>query len=392
MLRTVEGETADLDSFRGLASAILLGVIGPEVFILQPGFVQGLVQKMGFTEQGAGYIASVEMFGIAATTVALTFLAHRVDRRKLLYLSLLVMFATNAVSVFVREPGTFALMRFLAGLGAGAIITLSFSAVGLTRNVDRNFGLLIMWVLIYGALGLLLMPAAFQMLGMGGVLWFFALFPLLGLPAVRYMPRSGEAAAQARDDAVELSTALKGSALLAMFVYFLAQGVVWAYLFLIGVNAGLPEQQVANGLMISQFAGVGGAFGAAWLAHRTHHALALSVGIAAGALVLYPLAGHFGPLLYALVVSVYNCAWNFTQPVLLGAMARFDRRGMVVVYAVAAQMCGLALGPSLAATVIGAGALTPIVWLGVGLFILSLVLILPPVWAQSRHTHGVAIA
>lgn len=391
MAGTVRSEVADLNSFRGLSSAILLGVIGPEVFIVQPGFVQGLVQRVGFTEQGAGYTASVEMFGIAATTVVLTFLANRLDWRKLLYASLLLMFVANAASAFVHDLNTFAVVRFFAGLGAGTLITVSFTAVGLTRNVDRNFGLLIMWVLIYGAIGLLLMPVAFQSIGMSGVLWFFALFPLLGLLAVRHMPRSGTAVAEIRDDAVELSLPLKTSALLSMFVYFLGQGVVWAYLFLIGVNAGLTEQQVANGLMISQFAGVAGAFGAAWLAHRTHHALALIIGIVGGAAVLYPLVGHFGALVYAVTVSVYNLAWNFTQPVLLGAMARFDRRGLVVVYAVAAQMCGLAFGPGLAATVLGESSLVRVIWLGLFLFFLSLALILPPVWAQSRRSHGVVV-
>ena len=125
------------------------------MFIVQPGFVQGLVQKVGFTEQGAGYTASVEMFGIAATTVALTFLANRLDWRKLLYVSLLVMFVTNAASAYVHDLNTFAVVRFFAGLASGTLITLSFTAIGLTRKVDRNFGLLIMWVLLYGAFGLL---------------------------------------------------------------------------------------------------------------------------------------------------------------------------------------------------------------------------------------------
>jgi predicted MFS family arabinose efflux permease len=387
-VQPIASDDADLNSFRGIASAILLGVIGPEVFIVQPGFVQGLVQKIGFTEQGAGYTASVEMFGIAATTVALTFLANRIDWRKLLYVSLLVMFATNAASAYVHDLNTFAIVRFFAGLASGTLITISFTAIGLTRKVDRNFGLLIMWVLLYGAFGLLVMPAAFEAVGMSGVLWFFALFPLLGIPAVRHLPRSGTTVTEIRDDAVELSVPLKSSALLSIFTYFLAQGVVWAYLFLIGVNAGLTEQQVANGLMISQFAGVGGAFLAAWLAHRTRHALGLTIGIIGGAIVLYPLVGHFGALVYAVTVSIYNFAWNFVQPVMLGAMARFDRKGLIVTYAVAAQMCGLAFGPGLAASVIGEGKLSPVIWLGLVLFVLSLALILPPVWAQARRSSS----
>ena len=385
------GDAVDLNSFRGLASTILLGVIGPEVFIVQPGFVQGLVQHVGFDEQGAGYTASVEMFGIAATTVALTFLARRLDWRKILTISLLLMFAANAACAYVDDLQTFAILRVLAGFGAGGLISLSFTAIGLTRNPDRNFGWLIMWVLIYGALGLLAMPSAFNLIGMRGVLWFFALFPLIGLAVVRYMPRSGETVIHVSADAVELSAALKSSALLSMFVYFLAQGVVWAYLFLIGVNGGLNEQQVANGLTISQFAGVAGAFAAVLLAQRTHYAIALTVGIVGGAIVLYPLVGHFGAVLYALTVSVYNFAWNYVQPVILGAMAKFDRRGHVVVYAVAAQMCGLAAGPGLAALVIGDRSLTSVISLGIGLFFLSLALILPPVLAQAQRRQGVAV-
>ncbi len=79
--------------------------------------------------------------------------------------------------------------------------------------------------------------------------------------------------------------------------------------------------------MISQFAGVGGAFLAAWLAHRTRHGIGLTIGIIGGAIVLYPLAGAFGALAYAIIVSIYISAWNFVQPVMLAAMARFDRKG-----------------------------------------------------------------
>ena len=143
-----DGDTADLGSFRVLATAILLGAIGPEVFIVQPGFVQGLVQHLGFDAQGAGYTASAEMFGIAATTVALTFLAHRFDWRRVLNASLLVMFAANVACTFVSDLEAFAVLRFLAGFGAGGVVSLSFTVIGLTPSPDRNFGLLIMWVLI----------------------------------------------------------------------------------------------------------------------------------------------------------------------------------------------------------------------------------------------------
>ena len=50
---------------------------------------------------------------------------------------------------------------------------------------------MIMWVLIYGAIALLLMPTAYELAGMNGVLWFFALFPIVAVPFVRWLPVNG---------------------------------------------------------------------------------------------------------------------------------------------------------------------------------------------------------
>jgi predicted MFS family arabinose efflux permease len=386
--RDPTGDAGSLDSLRGLATAILLGVIGAEVFIVQPGFVQGLVQHLHFDEAQANFVASADMFGTATVTVALIFLAHRLDWRRTLYASIAVMAVANIACTFVRDLETFWALRYIAGLGAGGLVSLSFTAIGLTRDTDRNFGWLIVWVLSYGAVVLVAMPSVFDRVGMTGVLWFFAAFPLVALPFVRHMPRQARAAAQVERDAVDLPGRLRVSALAGMFAYYLAQGAVWANLFLVGVATGIDEQAVANGLTASQFAGVAGAFVAVLLAARVTRTAAIFVGTIAGAVVLYPLVGAPGAVLYAVVVCVYNFAWNYVQPIQLGAMASFDRRGRVVVHAVAAQMCGLAGGPFLAGLVIGDGAVLPVMWLGIGLFILSALLFLPPTLAQRRMSHG----
>jgi len=289
------------------------------------------------------------------------------------------------------EIQAFTALRFVAGIGAGSLVSLSFAAVGLTSNPDRNFGLLIMWVLVYGAIGLLLMPSAYAFAGMSGVLWFFAVFPLVAIPFLRHLPTTGENVAQVEADAVNLSAAMKAMALLAMLVYFAGQGVVWAYLFLIGQSGGLGEQQVATGLMMSQFAGIGGAMLAAVLGNRFGRSIPLLLGIVGGAACLYFLVGEFALIVFVVAIAVYNFAWNLVHPFLLASMASFDRRGRVVVYAVAMQMIGLAVGPALAAAVISEGDFTNVNWLGAALFLLSLVLILPPVMAQATMSQKSAL-
>lgn len=385
----IHDDPIDLNSRKTLWAVFLIGVIAPEVFIVQPGFVQGLVELVGFDDQGAGYAMTAEMFGLAATAILMTFTSHRFNWRTVIMGSLVVMFLANALCTLTTDLNTFAALRFIAGLGAGSLVSLSFAAVGLTRNPDRNFGLLIVWVLTYGALVLWAMPSVYAYAGMGGVLWFFAVFPLIAMPVIKYLPKSGESVAQVEEDAVDLTTAMKAMALFAMLAYFIAQGVVWAYLFLIGLSGGLDEQAVANGLTLSQFAGIAGALLAAILANRFGRSLPLTVGILGGAICLYFLVGSFEFLAFAVAVCVYNFAWNMTHPFLLAAMASFDRHGRVVVYAVAMQMVGLAIGPGLAASVITEGDYINVNWFGAALFVVSLALILPPVLAQARKFSGV---
>ncbi|MEM8661819.1 MAG: hypothetical protein AAGF35_13120 [Pseudomonadota bacterium] len=44
----------DINSPRTIAATIYISVVGACVFIVQPGFIQGLVQLLGFNDQEAG--------------------------------------------------------------------------------------------------------------------------------------------------------------------------------------------------------------------------------------------------------------------------------------------------------------------------------------------------
>ena len=387
MISTFTGKRAapiDINSKMTLFAAFYMGVVGPEVFIIQPGVVQGFVEYLAFTEQQAGYIASAEMWGIALTTIAMTFLSGRCNWRHVISFSLVLVTLSNLASLTTTEFYSFGAWRFLAGVGCGGLVSLSFAVIGLTDNPDRNFGYYIMWVLTYGALGLLVMPTAYSLVGMEGVILFFALFPACGLLLVRYLPTSGAGHARVEEDAVNLPVNFKALALAAMFCYFLAQGLVWAYLFLVGLSGGASEQQVANGLTLSQFMGIAGALTAALVGARFGRAKPLTLAIIGGIIPLAFLFGRVEILVYTLAVCVYNYAWNVTHPYLLASMASFDRSGKVVVYAVAFQMLGLALGPAVAATVISPGDYSRVISLGMLMFALSLAFILPPVMKQKR--------
>ncbi len=145
----------DADERRSLhRSAILLGVVGPEVFIVQPGFVQGHGAVPGFRRprrraRGLGRdVRHRRDDGRDDLRRAPLQLAQgRAVRRSSSWSS------TNArVHAGHRRHGVRGRCDLRRASAPGGLISLSFAAIGLTRKPDRNFGYLIMWVLTYGAL------------------------------------------------------------------------------------------------------------------------------------------------------------------------------------------------------------------------------------------------
>jgi MFS family permease len=203
------------------------------------------------------------------------------------------------------------------------------------------------------------------------------------LPLARHMPAFVDSRSEPNADAVEMSVPYKSVALLGVLAYNIAQGIAWAYLFLIGTHAGIAEQHVANALTISQMIAIVGALTALMLGSRFGRSGPLLVGIAGGAASLVPLMGQVSLGAYTLAVCGFNYLWNMVLPYILASVASYDRRGMIVVYAVAAQMIGLGLGPAVGAYAVTGEGFDRTLELSFGLFVLSLALLIIPLWRHA---------
>ena len=374
---------SDINSRKSIIAIIYLGVIGPCVFILQPGFIQGLVAYLGFDEQQAGLIASYEMFGIAATTILMSFISNRVDWQKVLYVCLIVCAVGNMTSIGQTDFMLLSVTRFVIGLGSGGLLSLSFTMAGLTSNPDRNFGLIVVWLLIYGAFGMLLMPTAYELVGMNGLYAFLALFCASGLLIVKSLPHSGDIVKLSKQ-ILEYSNTIKISSLSGLLIYNIAIGIVWAYLFLVGLEAGMSEQAVANAITLSQFFGIGGALVPVLLQAKIGRILPLGIGIIGGAGFIFLIVGDIGSTMFWVGVCGFNLLWNLTVPFLFSVLADYDIRGRIVTYGVSMQFLGLALGPFIAAMLLEAGGFDLVNIVGVVLFVFAALLMLPGTLNQRR--------
>ena len=368
----------DVNGWKAVASAIVLGTIGVLSFIIQPGIVQGFVTELGMSESAAVYLAGVEMLGVALATIALAMFGGRVDWRHVVAAGLLAAVIGNIGSA-LADGAVFVFSRFVSGLGEGTIISISFTFVGVTRRTERNVALYLVLLLTYGAFTLWQLPAILDAIGFPGLFGAFAIASALALITIGQVPRAFVEDAMDNPEARQLSRGLLGVALAGVLAYNLAQGIAWAVLFLVGTGAGLGEQHVADSLFLSQVVAIAGALASVFLASRLNRNVAIAFGILVGAASIALLLGKPSLTLFTLGVCGFNFLWNFVLPFILGRICDFDTSGRMMSLAIAMQMTGLGGGPLIAARLIDGTGYSAVLALCIALFLASFALLQIPI-------------
>lgn len=354
-----------------LVAGIALVVLGMQIFIIQPGFVTLFVSDLHFSEAAAGYIASAEICGIAAATLLAAGIGSRCSWRTISIAASLLLVAGNAASATATIEASVMASRVIAGFGSGLFISLGYVMVGQATDKDQAFGYTITAVLVYGALAIFALPAASNLIGISGLFLFFAGASLLVFIALPFIPAATGNNAPATDQDPDGAIGpAKIAALCAVLTFFLGQGVVWAYLGLIGLSHGIDEQAVNNGLTISQFAGIAGALSLVWLAARVTPLLLLVIGCVGSILSLLALILPVDAYQYCASVTVFNFLANLMTAILMAMIAKVGAGSRFVQIAAALQMTGLAAGPALSASLVGDGDFSNALLMGAGLFIL----------------------
>lgn len=387
----------DPDSPATIAAAIHVNVISAAMLLVQPAFVQALVERAGYAERTAGFVAATEMFGVAAGAAFVALAGARLRWRPASVTALVLMVASTLLSASMLAPAGFGALRFAAGVGSGVLMSISFSSVGATSSPDRNFAWLVTCALLFGAVVVWFMPPLLDSLGLGGVLRLLALYYASGLAVLALLPRgvpgraapapgSGGAAAPSGAATPGPAALHRRLAVAAMFLYYVAQGAVWTYLALMGTAAGLDGPAVAAGLTASQLAGLCAVLVAGAIAGRVTRRRAIGAGVAAAGIALAALLGPQTALTYAALVCLFNAAWNWTDPFLLGTMAKVDATGRVMVWSIAWRLLGLALGPFVAAPLVSEGDYSAVSALGIVALIASFACLWLPMRALERAT------
>ena len=128
-----------------------LGVLA-SLQLIDPSVANTVLVKAGqaFEMQGASLAlaASISALAQAATVLLMGFLGDRLERRQVLMAALLLAIAGDGIAMAAPHTGLFLLGRALAGIAVGAVLVLSFAAVGVVSRPDQLGKALGLWNLL----------------------------------------------------------------------------------------------------------------------------------------------------------------------------------------------------------------------------------------------------
>lgn len=152
-----------------------------------------IMKDMGVSATTAGFMASSALFGVMIGAMFFGTLADRVGRPKMLVLGIALFSIFTAATGLARDPITFSVIRFIAGLGIGGVLPICAAQMGEFAPTALRSRLVAIVFAGYPVGGVLVAVLAKQLIaeyGWGSV-FYVAILPLLLIPFIlKTMPDS----------------------------------------------------------------------------------------------------------------------------------------------------------------------------------------------------------
>jgi len=154
-----------------------------------------LIEEWNLNSVQAGAMGSAGLFGMVFGAIILGMLADRFGRKNVTILSVILFSIFTFLCGFADNPTTFAVFRFLAGLGLGGVMP-NVIAICTEYAPRRLKSAVVAIVLVYYSVGGMIAPilgiTAMPAFGWESLFWFAGL-PLLFIPFIyKFMPESSD--------------------------------------------------------------------------------------------------------------------------------------------------------------------------------------------------------
>lgn len=354
-----------------------MGVTGLGFTTIQPYLVGGIEDQLGFDRAMLGWISSVNVIGIAAGGLAITFLIGRFPLIRMIQLGLVGLFLFDIWSIYITTPSSMLIIRSLSGFFGGLVYAGAMAAFSSMKDNIRAFGIYVMVYSFWTIIALAVLPYLMETYGLiagFSTLTFLSILSIAGSLILKLNPVEAKGFISLK---TLLSEKLVVLCLLSYFMMQLAGGVVWAYLERIAKEASISTDFTAlsfsmsgvmallSGLLVLKL-------GTKWGMKRP--LIWGTIVMALSAMLLF--ASDF-KWFYLLGLGVFCGAWAFLIPFYQKIQAQFDASGKVVSLGTIVNMGGRAVGPALAALLLSDVAYINVIWIGVIALLFAWLLLIP---------------
>jgi predicted MFS family arabinose efflux permease len=381
-----------VSSFSQFCAYSVIGTVTLMPLLVLPAMVGILVDHAGMTESFAGWVASANFSGGALIGLLIALRIHRLDLKKTAMVGLVVAIGLDTLSAFVATPHPgFLLLRFVTGVAAGAAHVAALSAFARHDDVDRGYGMFVTLQFVVSGLGLYVLPVYSEHLGASGMYLMFAVLQAIALLLLGTMPgkaSDGWAGVQPKSEMAVLLGIITIIAMLGYGMFESANTAQFTYVERLGVSLDYTDQQIGTALMIASLIGIPGAFTIVIIGDRFGRVGPLSFGIcvAIAGLVLLITTRSFA--WYFAASCCLGLSWAFCLPYFQSLMAALDRHGSAIAAGSSAATVGGAVGPGMAALIVGDGMYQRVFMMSIALFMVAIACFV----IATRRTHGAELS
>lgn len=359
-----------------VTAAILLSCAGIFMVFGMPFFVGGLISELGFTQAQANLISSAEIAGMALSSLLGAAWIGRFNWRHVALFALFAVLAGNLLSFYVENFQVLVATRFITGLvGHGTAFALGVAAIGNTSQPDRNFGFTIASQVAMGALTALIVPKTIAIYGIAGMCAPAAILAVVAMAFIPRLATSGHA--QTPDSNQSKRTGiliLPLLGLLVMIIWQMGVGPFFNNLVPYGISIELDPSDIGTALFLSTGLSIIGPLTASALANKINRKIPVCIALTIQLLIILSFQGDITWIGFTVRAILFQTAWNFTGPFLMGMIANLDESGRYSVLIPASQLGGIALGHAVIASLVQGSNLVLVNYFCAGAIFLSIFL------------------
>lgn len=316
----------------GLGALSAVMVLGYAGGLAMPFNMQAIIGEFQVSQTVAGAVAAAELLAISFTSFFTARYADRIDVRMGIGAGVLLVLLANLATLMVPSIEVLALVRIIAGIGAGPAIALTMWLAGRSDNPRITFGVTNSAIGVMGMILSQAVPISMQGWGMDGAYGFYALCGLVALPLVLLVPsppRARAPAVTADGHAAEVAPipASGWIALIGLALILLGNGVLMMLIFIIGTERNIDLGTIRLIFFIASAAMAVGPLIAGVLGSKVSALMPIGIIVAALAVCAWLLGSREEPIFYIICGPLFAMLPILMLPIALAAFSLVDPSG-----------------------------------------------------------------